>query len=373
MRLSLGLLVAGSVALVACSGDDGVGSIRRGAPPGGGAPVDPNAGAAVAAAPASVACPATVAAPTALSTVDTNATDVRIVGGVVFYRDGARVLAIDPVSGARHELYTSPDLVHSFVDDAVVATVESPNPPDAVLRIRPATGATPADPTKLGADLTVTPDGWSAGGTTVFGSDATSLYVLADVTNQGDTIYKVSKADPSVMTALTQLDAASLGDPQLAGTDVWFVRDQKRVYQIIQTVDATDPLNVTSTPGPATEIFGLGYADCKLAVGGSHAFCSTGTALEQRSLTGGDLQTVFDAQKVAAPTRLGAPLFETGTVFVRSVPSSPSDALKNGIHAVKGTDDRLVACGRETINALAADSTSVVWAEQGKGVFRASR
>jgi hypothetical protein len=314
-----------------------------------------------------------VTAPTALSTVDLNATDVRIVGGVVIYRDGARVVALDPTTSARRELYTSPDLVHSFADDAVLVTIESPNPPDAVLRIRQATGATPADPTKLGADLTVTPDSWSAGGTTVFGSDATSLYVLADVTNQGDTIYKVSKADPTVMTALTQLDAASLGDPQLAGSDVWFVRDQKRVYRITQTVDATDPLDLVTTPGPASEIFGIGYADCKLAVGGSHAFCSTGTALEQRSLTGGDLQTVFDAKKVASPTLLGSALFGADTVFVRSLPSGPADALKNGIHAIKGTDDRLVACGRDMINAFAADSTSVVWAEQGKGVFRAPR
>lgn len=372
MRISLGLFLAGSVALVACSGDDGIGTIRRGSPAGGTASADPNAAnLAGGATPAAVACPATVAAPTALSVQDTNATDVRIVGGVVIYRDGARVLAIDPASGARKELYTSADLVHAFADDAVVVTIESPNPPDAVLRIRPAGAA--ADPAKPGRDLTVTPENWSAGGTTVFGSDETSLYVLADVTNKGDTIYKVSKANPNDMIALTELDAASLGDPQLAGNDVWFVRDQKRVYRVEQTVDATDPLKVLSTPGPATEVFGIGYAACKLAVGGSHAFCSTGTALEQRNLTGGDLQTVFDAQKVAAPTLLGAALFGADTVFVRSLPSSPTDMLKNGIHAVKGNADQLVACGRETINAFAVDSTSVVWAEQGKGIFRAPR
>ena len=82
---------------------------------------------------------------------------------------------------------------------------------------------------------------------------------------------------------------------------------------------------------------------------------------------------MFDAQKVAAPTLLGSALFGADTVFVRSLPSSPTDALKNGIHAIKGTDDKLVACGRETITAFAADSSSVVWAEQGKGVFRAPR
>jgi hypothetical protein len=363
MRISLGLLLAGSVALAACSGDDGEGTIRRGSP----AASSPGAGTATdvapAAAPAAVACPTTVAPPTALSTTDLNATDVRIIGGVVIYRDGAKVVAIDPASGARKELYTSPDLVHAFADETVVVTIESPNPPDAVLRIK----------TPGADDLTVTPENWSAGGTTVFGSDDASLYVLADVTNKGDTIYKVSKADPNVMTALTDLDAASLGDPQIAGTDVWFVRDQKRVYRVTQTLDATDPLNVTSVTSPATEVFGLGYADCKLAVGGSHAFCSTGKALEQRSLTGGDLQTVFDADKIAAPTLLGSALFGADTVFVRSLPSGAADALKNGIHAIKGTDDKLIACGREPINAFAADSTSIVWAEQGKGVFRAPR
>lgn len=370
MRISLGLVLTASLALVACSsGDDGASTIRRGAPATPVAPVDPNATATAAAAPAAVACPASVPVATAISTEDKAATDVRIVGGFVLYRDGAKILKIDPGTGARSALYTSPDLVHSFADTDVVVTIESPNPPDAVLKVMPVG----ADPMKLGAELTVTPENWSAGGTTVFGSDATSLYVLADVTNQGDTIYKVSKADPSVMTVLAQLDQATLGDAQLAGSDVWFVRDQKRVYRVTQTEDATDPANVVTTAGPATEVFGLGYADCKLAVGGTHAFCSTGKALEQRNLTGGDLQTVFDTQKVASPTLLGAALFGSDTVFVRSLPASTTDALKNGIRAIKGTDDKLVACGRETINSFAADSVSVVWAEAGKGVFRAPR
>jgi hypothetical protein len=371
MRISLGLLLVGSVALVACSGDDGAGSIRRANPGATGAPADSTAPATTPAASTAVACPGAVPAATSLSAVDTNATDLRIVGGVVVYRDGLKVVAIDPASAKRSELYTSPDLVHSFADDAVLVTIESPNPPDAVLKVMPASGA--AAPGAPGQELTVTPDSWSAGGTYVFGSDATSLYVLADVTNQGDTIYKVSKSDPSSMTMLAQLEGASLGDAQLAGTDVWFVRDQKRVYRVTQTEDATDPLAVVSVASPATEVFGIGYADCKLAVGGSHAFCSTGKALEQRSLTGGDLLTVLDAQKVPAPTLLGAAIFGADSVFVRSLPSSATDPLKNGIHAIKGTEDKVVACGRDTINSFAADSTSVVWAEQGKGVFRAPR
>jgi hypothetical protein len=66
-------------------------------------------------------------------------------------------------------------------------------------------------------------------------------------------------------------------------------------------------------------------------------------------------------------------MFGTDAVFVRSLPSSPTDVLKNGIHAIKGTDDKLVACGREAINAFTTDSSTVVWAEQGKGVFSAPR
>ncbi|MEA2752947.1 MAG: hypothetical protein QOI41_7090, partial [Myxococcales bacterium] len=150
-------------------------------------------------------------------------------------------------------------------------------------------------------------------------------------------------------------------------------RDQKRVYKVTQTpTDPANPLGGTTASDP-TEIFAIGYATCNLAVGGQHSFCSTGKALEQRDLTGGNLETVLDAQKMAAPTLLGAAQFGTDTVFVKSLPSTATDALKNGIHAIKGTDDKLLVCGRETINAFAADDTQVVWAEQGKGVFSAPR
>ena len=203
-------------------------------------------------------------------------------------------------------------------------------------------GATSGAMNPADAALTTTPASWSAGGTYVFASDATSFYVLADVTNQGDTIYKISKADPNQMTQLANLDQSSLGDPQLSGTDIWFTRDQKRVYKVTQTVDPADPTGATTTASDATEIFGIGYANCNLAVGGTHTFCSTGKALEQRDLTGGNLETVLDAQKMSSPTLLGAAQFGTDTVFVRSLPSSATDALKNGIHAIKGTDDKIL-------------------------------
>lgn len=381
MRLSLGLglVLVGSFALVACSGDDGGGVMRRSGTGGATTPGDDSAspGGGGTTTPAAAACPATVPEAKAISAQDTDASHVRLVNGNVFYQAGAKVLKVDPKTGARTDLYASPDLVHSFVDDAVLVAIESPNPPDAVIKVMPAGASAGQD--RL-AELTATPPGWNAGGTYVFGSDATSLYVMADVTNQGDTIYRVSKANPNVMIQLASLDAP-LGDPQLAGTDVWFVREQKRVYKVAQAsgVDATDKPGelLPGGVGSPVEVFGLGYADCKLAVGGSHAFCSTGKALEQRDLTGGNLTTVFDSQKGATPTVLGAAIYGADTVFVRTLPASPTDALKNGIRAVKTTgattEEKLVACGRDAITAVAADATTVVWTEQGKGVFSAAR
>ncbi len=382
MRLTLGLLLVGSFALVACGGDDAGGlHLGNGAPvggtPGGAAASDPGATGPGATGPAAPACPATVPAAKTVSATDLNATDVHVIPGAVVYRNDIKVIRVDTATGTRNEAYVSPDLVHAYADADVIVTIESPNPPDAVVKVMPVGATSPGamDPNqKLDpGGLSATPPGWSAGGTTVFASDATSFYVLADVTNQGDTIYKVSKADPNQIQQLANLDQSSLGSPVLSGTDVWFTRDQKRVYKVAQTVDPNDPTGATLTPQDATEIFGIGYANCSLAVGGSHTYCSTGKALEQRDLTGGDLQTVLDAQKMADPSVLGAALFSSDTVFVRSAPSSTTDALKNGIHAIKGTSDTLLACGREKINDVAADSTTIVWAEQGKGVFSAPR
>jgi hypothetical protein len=388
MRLScsLLLLLIGSVTLAACSGAESSGGIRRadGSKANEGVtPVDPSDTTP----PAAAACPATVPAAKAISTTETNATDVRILlGGDVIYRDGTKVFRVN-AKGPRSELYASADLVHSFADDSMLVTIESPNPPDAVLKIMPVgptTGLPMTPDGKDGSERAITPLGWNAGGTYVFASDVDYLYVMADVDNQGDTIYRVAKSDPNQMTPLAQLNA-TLTDPQLAGTDVWFVRDAKRVYRVATAGGAgdptKDPLGLPGVPGapPAepTEVFGIGYANCNLAVGGAHAFCSTGKVLEQRDLSGANLLTVLDAQKEATPSVLGAATYGDGTVFVRTLPSSPTDTMKNGIRAVKtgaGTPtETLVACGRETITAIAVDATMVVWAERGKGVFQAPR
>jgi hypothetical protein len=244
--------------------------------------------------------------------------------------------------------------------------------------IGPTTGAPPGADGRNGPVLTVTPPGWNAGGTHVFASDETSLYVMADVDTLGETIYKVEKANPSQMTVLAQIDGAVLSDPQLAANAVWFVRDQKRVYKVGLPADPEkDPIGLPEEITPPVEVFGSGYASCKLAVGRAHAFCSTGNTLEQRDLSGANLLTVLDAYKGAAPSLLGAATFRDDTVFVRTLPSSATDLKKNGIRAVKAggatQGESLLACGRETITAIAVDATSVVWAEQGKGVFQAPR
>ncbi|MBX3186823.1 MAG: hypothetical protein KF819_07405 [Labilithrix sp.] len=359
-----GLFVFSVSALVACGGDD-LGGFRRGPAP---AATDPEVVTpetqGPAANPSAPACSG-VADPIAVA-VNAGATDVRFVRDEVYFRDGLQVSRVKKDGTGRADVYASNDLVRSFADEDVLVTIESPNAPDAVLKLMPVTGAG-AGPLDLKPIAQTVATNWTAAGSYVFASDKTSLYVMADVANQGDSIYRVEKQNLQNMTLLAALQAP-ITDPQLAGSDVWFVRDQKRVYRIAQA--AYDPtLEERPTPQPATEVFGIGYADCKLAVSSKHAFCSTGKALEQRDLSGGNLKTVLDGAAV-----LGSAITASDQVLVRSLPSSPTDALKHGIRAVKadGTST-VVACGRETIEAIAADASSVVWAEKGKGVFVAPR
>lgn len=381
MRIVLGLLVLGSLSLFACSGDDG-GGIRRAGGGSGGSSTEgdilPGPGGGQTGPAAAVTCPAGLTTKE-LSAIDKNAADIRIVGGNVVFRDGNTVVKVD-ARGIRSQLYASTDLVRSFSDADVIATIESPDPPNAVLKVMPAGPTTGPSGLETAPPLVVTPANWNAGGTSIFGSDATYLYVLADVQTTGDTIYKVNKANPAIMTQLANLENASLGSAQVVGSDVWFVREQKRVYKVAQVTDPDDKLapvpGLPGGAGTATEVFGLEYGDCKLAVSGTHTFCSTGKVLEQRDLEGGSMQTVLDPEKSALKSLLGAALWGGDTVFVRSLPAGTSDPLRNGIRAVKAgvaSSEKFVACGRETITSFAADSTTVVWTEQGKGVFSAPR
>jgi len=288
---------------------------------------------------------------------------LRLVGDAIFYSDGPKVYRMNKDGSQLREHYTSADLVGAYVDSTLLVTIESPTPPLAVLKVMPLDAAA----TGKGLPAITVPTNWNAGGSYVFGSDTDYLYVMADVEGQGDTIYRLPKATPAAMTALATY-GTPLADPQLAGSDVWFVRDARRVFKVTQTGDRITPA------APATEVFGIGYADCRLAVSQTHAFCSTGTALEQRDLMGGNAATVLDAAKAASPFVVGIATAVAESVFVRSLPSTPTDAAKNGIRAVPsaGGTPRTLACGRDVITSIAVDATTVVWAEK-KGIFSTPR
>jgi len=378
MRSMLGLVFVSSFILGACSGAES-GTLRRS--PSGSAPVDTNDPSGdtgqTGTTTAAIACPSDVAAPTALGNA-TDPADVHFAQGNVVYRDALKVYRIKPDGTGNGEIYTSANLIRSYADDTnLVAIEETPADPTAVIKIMPIGETTGPDGKPLvTAPVTLTP-GWNAAGTYVFASDAQYLYFLADVPNKGDSIYKVAKQGLA-MTLLAQLDAP-LTDPLLSGTDVWFVRDARRVYKVAQTATAApgeEPLRDITQPQPATEIFAMGYADCRLAVGGDKTYCSTGSALETRDLKGANVATVLDGTKAKAPFTLG-PAMYTDTLLLRTLPSTAADPLKHGIRAVKvdGTaaTEKTIACGREPIGAFAASASLVVWAEKGKGLFSAPR
>src|SRR5438067_723200 len=84
-----------------------------------------------------------------------------------------------------------------------------------------------------------------------------------------------------------QIHGATITDAQLVYPNVWFVRGQKRVYEVVQSAleDGNGDI-VGLKPQPATEIFASASDACRLAVGGQAAFCSDGKALTRRDLTG---------------------------------------------------------------------------------------
>lgn len=382
MRSMLGLAFLGSFLLGACSGAEG-GTIRRGPGANGGTDDTPDPGqtSSSSGSPvATIACPADVPAAKAMGTAKDPA-DVRFAQGNIVYREALKVFKIKTDGTDNKEMYTSENLVRSYADDTNLVTIEeTPADPTAILKIMPVGATTPpAGAPERPLDgvlpaITVQTN-WNAAGSYVFASDTQYFYAMADVPNQGDTIYKVAKAN-GAMTTIAQLNAP-LTDPLLSGTDIWFVRDARRVYKVAQTaIDPTDPVKELAQAQPPTEVFGLGYADCRLAVGGNKTYCSTGAALETRDLSGANLSTVLEGAKAKAPFMLG-PAMYTDTLFLRTLPSSASDPLKHGIRAVKvdgsSATDKTIACGRDAIGAFAASASLVVWAEKGKGLFSAPR
>jgi hypothetical protein len=391
----IGILVCG-VALamfaVGCGGDDDSAGLRnRGGDPTTNAPGGPNAPdqpGGPTATPAETACAAVAPAQSLSDIVD--AKDVRIAGKAVFFTSGAKVFRVmkDLGKGAT-EVFTSPDLVRSYVDRTAMITIEASAvaPDTTTLRVVKAAGA--EDP-KLGGDKPAAPplpadfpnfpapvkDGiallgttattnYNAAGTHVFASDEKSFYLLAD-TAAGDAIVMVSKDNPAVRTTIAT-STNVITHPQIASGAVWYVRDQQRIFKVALATEDTPQ-------GEPVEVFGVSYSNVNLAVNDSNAFITAGNTVERRDLTGGNPTMIFDAQKGKTAARLGATIMNAGALYVRS--EQPDEKVKHVIREIKpsatSAEEKFVACGRGLVTGVDVDGTHVVWTEQ-SGVFIAPR
>jgi hypothetical protein len=408
-RALFGVVVSSALAIfsVACGGDDEVARATRTKPPGGdvpGATSDPSA----AQTPAESACSAAPAA-TQLSDAK-DARDIRVAGKAVFFRTGNAVMRVLKDGTGKKEVFNSPDLNRVYVDKDALITIESTDAdPNATIRVIKATngaaagegtpalpggadknppaggGANPA-PTATTAEFpefpapeakqgeenpfaklgTTTATNFNAAGTHVFASDDTSFFIVADTAN-GPTILQVSKDNPATQTTIVTLTDKVIDSPQLASAAIWYVRDNNRVFKVA----LADKENGVEQ-GEPTEVFGISYASCSLAVGEKAAYCSVGTALERRDLTGANPQTVLDAQKSKSQAPFGKAMNEGGSIFVRS--AEPDPKVKHVIRVVSATaDEKLLACGRNLVTDLAVDATHAVWTEEATGVFIAPR
>jgi hypothetical protein len=375
---ALGMFVCGS-ALVGCGSDSSpvarhVGAITA-APPAPTPPAPAPAPASASPNPAVVAC-AGVAPPTQLKEVG-DARDVLLVGGAVFFTSGSSVLRVGKDGKDEKVVFTSENLVHAYVDKTAMIVLEATvDAPDATtLRVISASpdGATsdvpefpvPQDGAELG---TTARTNFNAAGTQVFASDDTGFYLLAD-TADGSALVKVNKADPTTQTTLAT-SANVVTNPQISGGALWYVRDAQRVFKVVLPDDANGVAQ-----GDPTEVFGVTYSSVNLAVNDTGVFFTAGTTLERRDLTGGSPATIFDAQQSKAPAPLGAAVARDGALFVPS--NAPNAEVKNVIRSLKPgagpAEEKFIACGRELVTSLQVDATSVVWAEQEKGVFIAPR
>jgi hypothetical protein len=330
--------------------------------------------------PAKPSCPADVPPATTI-TAEPDARDVRVVGGAAIFTSGNAIVRVGVDGTGRKAIYESPSLVRSFSDNDLMLVIESPDPPNAVLRIVATSGGTstggalPTDPKGL-----TLPTNWNAAGSYGFASNATSFYVVADVVNQGETLIMIDKATGAMRTLATF--NSTITDPQIVSDHLWFVRDNRRVFKLelgyeAPTLPGVPPDTGNGIPGEPREVFGIGYDQCNLTVGEAFAYCSTGPALEQRELTGANPKTILDAQKSKTPATIGAGVWASNTLYLRS--AAPDPNLGHVIRSVRTLDDngtieeKLMACGRDTISSLTFDARSVVWVEKGKGIFAAAR
>jgi hypothetical protein len=321
-----------------------------------------------AAAPSGPQCPAGVAAPKQIST-EADVADLTLVGDSVYYRSLTKVVRVGKDGAKRTEVIESKDLVRAFVDANVMVLVESPTPPEAVLRVialdELAAAATPKEELALLKGVTITTNA-NAGGTSVFGADAEKVYLLADET-EAQVIYSIDKAKPGALTEIARITDAVVSHPQVAGGALWFVKDQHRVFRLALAEPEDQP----------QEVFGLGYASCGLAVSADHAFCATGAALEQRGLDGANVMAFLEREKSTGRVAVDSAKVAFGALVVRTESGPKDDALKGVLRSIRvtpnGVEETVVACGRESLSDVAVDATSIAWLEPSKGVFLAPR
>lgn len=313
--------------------------------------------------PAAGACPTGLAVPNTL-TLDANAQDLRLVDGKIYFRLDDTFVQMKKDGTGRNDVYKSAALVRGWADATNMVFVEAPNgQPDLTLR------ATKLDGTTVFAtNLT----GFNAASTHVFGSDDLYYYFVADVTNNGDSIYRASRTTGAV-TRLANFgvgEGNDISNMQLSGYDVWFVRASKRVYVVKQTVtvDENDQSVTAITPQTQTEMFASGFDDCKLAVGKDAAYCSDGKQLIRRELTGANPTTIFDSTKSAVPADLGAPSVTADALGMQPA----SGVIRVLTPSATSASEKIVACGMTDILSSAFDADSVVWAAS-KGIFIAPR
>lgn len=308
---------------------------------------------------------------------DADAGDLRIADGAVFYRAGTKVMRAAKDGSGNVAVYTSPSLVRSFVTDTgLIATIEDPNQATAVVKIisqdDPSAANDPAGKGLLLGALGEIATNWNAGGSYFIGADADAFYAVGDE-EQGEVIYAISRTLPGLRALATVTDVIS--SAQLADGALWYVRDRSRVFTIpLSTPDPNDP-NQKGAAGEPKEVFGISANACALAVGSNAAFCSEGSLIERRDLSGANPQTLFEATKSKVSSPFGGATWSDGSLYVRA--SAPDAAMKHALRALKpganGVEERIVACGRSAIGEVAVDKDSVVWTEPGKGVFMAPR
>jgi hypothetical protein len=310
-----------------------------------------------------------------------DAKDVRFAGKAIFFQSGSTVQRVLKDGTGKKTVYSSPNLVRAYDDATSMILVEAASDtPDATIRVVKATSGADAEfpefpeinegaggVTPIGGDPNVVTT-FNAAGTRVFASDELFFFLLAD-TNAGDTVLKLRKDVPAVQQQLVT-GANVINSPQIVGTELWYVRDQNQVFK----VTLPGP-NGGEQLGQPAEVFGLNDASCSLAVDATAAYCSVGSGIQRRDLTGANPTTILDEAKSKAQARFGAALGFDGAIYVRS--EAPDAKVKHVIRAIKpntgGADEKLVACGRGLVTDLAVDSEVVVWTEHDAGVFIAAR